>query len=303
MGQLNGQFGEMRQTSVTGKSPAQLSRRLATDGYLYLPRVLAAGPAESAARAVRSWLGAEGASSRELENLGFIQSSCLRRDVAKTIETLADHEQLRKIAEGLLSGPTLKLDRTIVRAMPSGSATRPHCDTVYMSRGSKRALTFWVPITPTDRCSGSLMVLEKSHQLRNRAFRQYLKTDRDRNGTWRRLKMRHGHVFIGGDSFSTDPVATARQTRLKWLTSSFEPGDLVIFGLNTLHASLDNTKDEPRLSVDIRFQPMDEKADKRWIGPAPAGHLDFDPSIHGFFDLVSVLYLMARGKPSGLRPQ
>ena len=49
-------------------------------------------------------------------------------------------------------------------------------------------------------------------------------------------------------------------------------GDVLIFSVFTVHASLDNRSDRVRLSSDSRYQPASKPADERWIGTNPIGH-------------------------------
>ena len=48
-------------------------------------------------------------------------------------------------------------------------------------------------------------------------------------------------------------------------------GDALIFGMDTVHASLDNQTDFIRLSTDTRYQRASHPADERWVGDA-LGH-------------------------------
>jgi hypothetical protein len=48
--------------------------------------------------------------------------------------------------------------------------------------------------------------------------------------------------------------------------------DVLVFGMYTMHASLDNQTDRWRLSTDSRYQLASEPADERWIGEHPPGH-------------------------------
>ena len=41
-------------------------------------------------------------------------------------------------------------------------------------------------------------------------------------------------------------------------------GDLLIFSMRTIHASLDNQSDLIRISADTRYQPANEPSDARW---------------------------------------
>jgi ectoine hydroxylase-related dioxygenase (phytanoyl-CoA dioxygenase family) len=72
--------------------------------------------------------------------------------------------------------------------------------------------------------------------------------------------------------FSTDPYEITNKFGGRWLTTAFNPGDVLIFGLFTLHASTTNLTDKFRISCDIRFQPAGDKLDKRWAGKDPVGH-------------------------------
>ncbi len=51
----------------------------------------------------------------------------------------------------------------------------------------------------------------------------------------------------------------------------YETGDVLIFGMFTVHASLDNCTDRIRLSTDTRYQLASEPIDERWVGEVP-GH-------------------------------
>jgi ectoine hydroxylase-related dioxygenase (phytanoyl-CoA dioxygenase family) len=48
-------------------------------------------------------------------------------------------------------------------------------------------------------------------------------------------------------------------------------GDVVIFGLKTLHMSTTNTTDQFRISCDTRWQPSNEAVDERWKGGVSTG--------------------------------
>jgi len=58
----------------------------------------------------------------------------------------------------------------------------------------------------------------------------------------------------------------------RWLTSQYRAGDLLVFSMYTVHASLDNHSDRIRLSSDTRYQLASEPIDERWIGEAPSAH-------------------------------
>ena len=60
----------------------------------------------------------------------------------------------------------------------------------------------------------------------------------------------------------------------RWLTTDFEPGDVLCFGMHMLHGALDNHSqvNRCRLSSDSRYQRLDEPADPRWSGEQFEGH-------------------------------
>ncbi len=58
----------------------------------------------------------------------------------------------------------------------------------------------------------------------------------------------------------------------RWLWNDYRAGDVVVFGLGTMHASLDNRSDRLRISTDTRYQRASEPIDGRWVGVSPIGH-------------------------------
>ena len=71
---------------------------------------------------------------------------------------------------------------------------------------------------------------------------------------------------------SSNPVTLREKLGGRWLTADFKAGDLLTFGMATVHASLDNQSDRLRLSSDSRYQLASEPADERWIGANPIAH-------------------------------
>jgi ectoine hydroxylase-related dioxygenase (phytanoyl-CoA dioxygenase family) len=75
-----------------------------------------------------------------------------------------------------------------------------------------------------------------------------------------------------GGSFTEHAIDIQKQLESRWLGEEYRAGDVLVFGMHTLHAAGDNQTDAIRLSTDSRYQPADEPADERWIGPHPIGH-------------------------------
>jgi hypothetical protein len=148
-----------------------------------------------------------------------------------------------------------------LRAVGNENFTGCHYDVVYMGRGSKRVHTVWIPIGEIPVNQGTLSILEGSHNLESFA----------------RLRNTYGGIDVDRDMisdgwFSTDPYEITDKFGGRWLTTTFNPGDVLIFGLFTMHASTTNLTDRFRISCDIRFQPAGEKMDERWAGKKPTGH-------------------------------
>ncbi|MEL6891582.1 MAG: phytanoyl-CoA dioxygenase family protein [Actinomycetota bacterium] len=133
-----------------------------------------------------------------------------------------------------------------------------HCDGPYMNRGTSRIFSSWIPLGRVERHEGALIVLEDSHRC-DELHAGYLRADADRDGlTW----------------LDDDPVAVQRRYGRRWLTTDFQPGDVLCFGMHTLHGAIDNASSTGRcrLSSDSRYQRTDEPADPRWNGADFDGH-------------------------------
>jgi hypothetical protein len=178
--------------------------------------------------------------------------------------------------------PVRHFDYTWMRAVTPGGGTAPHCDVVYMGRGTHRLLTAWTPLGDIPIAIGGLIVLENSHR-RGDVLGRYLQQDVDSycaNGPSaekvRTGEMHWEHWDGSGEawdgSISHDPSALRRALGGRWLTADYRMGDVLIFRMNMVHASLDNASDRIRLSSDTRYQPSSEPADERWIGPKPIAH-------------------------------
>ena len=78
---------------------------------------------------------------------------------------------------------------------------------------------------------------------------------------------------VGGTGwFTEDPEELLQYgTDLAWHTAEYRPGDVVIFGLHTMHGSSVNLTDEWRVSCDVRWQPREEAVDPRWVRDGVTG--------------------------------
>ena len=156
---------------------------------------------------------------------------------------------------------TLTFDYKWLRCVRRPEATGAHIDVVYMGRGSTQNLyTVWTPFADIPLELGPLALCVGSHNLpgfaRVRETYGKMDVDRDRVDGW----------------FSNDPVEIVDKFGGKWQTAEFRAGDVLIFGMWTMHGSLANSSDCWRISCDTRFQPADEPVDERWVGENPKAH-------------------------------
>jgi len=73
---------------------------------------------------------------------------------------------------------------------------------------------------------------------------------------------------------TSDPLEFVRSRNARLLTTNFQAGDVMVFGMFTMHGSLDNQSEigRVRLSCDVRYQPASHPAeDPRYFGPNPIG--------------------------------
>lgn len=187
-----------------------------------------------------------------------------------TLRDVLHGERMLELYRGLLEGEVRHYDFIWLRLMNPGQATGPHCDIVYMGRGTSHLYTSWVPLGDVPLSHGALMILEGSHRLVH-LVQDYVRMDVDKDRNWTKPRFRHGRLFRGGD-YSRNPRAVQRQFKRRWLSTDYRAGDLVLFHAQTMHGSLDNTSDTLRLSADTRFQLASEPVDERWVGARPVGH-------------------------------
>ena len=184
------------------------------------------------------------------------------------------------VFERFLGGPVRHYDYTWLRVMFPGDtykATNPHCDVVYMGRGTHALYTAWTPLGDVPREMGGLMILEESSQRRDRMSRYW---DMDVDAyceSWPDAEEIEKGEKLWADAvqggFFDDNAARARENvGGRWLTANYKTGDVLIFSIFTLHASLNNTTNRVRISTDSRYQLASEPIDERWIGENPIAH-------------------------------
>ena len=269
-------LGELRESNAVVHDVEALRRRMAEDGYLLLRDYLDKDNVLAARREIFEKMAEAGFIdlSRPLTDgifSGNTQMAHLdRRAFAKSLRTseavreLCHRGRIVEFFERFLGGAVRPFDYIWVRTVRVGGATGCHFDWVYMGRGTHNLYTAWMPLGDVPFTDGPLAILEGSHH-----FAELIETygaidvdrDRDKNP-------------YGGGWLTRNPNEPQERYGGRWLTTEFQTGDLLVFGMFTLHCSIDNRSPQNRirLSLDARYQLASEPADERWIGEDPFGH-------------------------------
>lgn len=271
-------FGRLRSSMDVVDDAAALRERMKQDGYLYLPGYLDR----------QEVLAARGVITERLAAQGFLDPSApaidaVARPGAEIMfrpDLALDNPPLHRLLYsdammqlyGRFFGEAIRhYDFTWLRAAAPGKNSSPHCDVVYMGRGTFDVLTAWTPLGDIAINQGALTVLEGSHNKRD-ALQDYLRRDVDTYCT--NAPGADGAAPEQGWDGILDHDVRDLQERLggRWLSADFRIGDVLTFTMGTIHASLDNLSDRIRLSSDSRYQRASEPADERWVGENPIGH-------------------------------
>jgi hypothetical protein len=275
-------LGELREANALLGHPAKMNERIQDDGYLLFRNLLDREQVLAARRTAAQILQSRG----HLEP-GTVPMDCIWRgaggspaqhDIAKENPPLMKvlySGAMIALFEHLLGESVRHFDYTWFRAIAPGLGTPPHCDVVYMGRAEReRLFTAWTPIGDLDYAQGGLMILEGSNNLTH-LRETYGNSDVDSFCENRTGLAARDHWGPGRSNgwLGRDPVKLRTSLGAgRWLTTEFRAGDVLIFTVFTVHASLDNQSDRIRLSSDSRYQPASKPADERWIGANPVGH-------------------------------
>lgn len=284
-------FGELRRSDDAVHDMAVLRQRFAEDGYLFLPGFLDRADVLEARRHIAEVLAKKGILDPALPVIDAVKKEgadlSVLSDPRLAVEFMNSIARQNPAMQRIIySGKVIQLftdffgeeirhfDFTWVRTMGRGFGTDPHCDTVYMGRGSSRLCTLWVPYGDITYDIGGLMILEGSHRQEQR-LKNYLSRDVDLYCENRpeAAKIRSGEIpWKWGGVLSNNPQSLRTHLGGRWLSAEYRMGDVLFFGMRTVHASLDNQTPYFRFSTDTRYQPASEPIDERWIGENPIGH-------------------------------
>jgi len=281
--QLDGQYmGYLRDSMPERLALPELRQRMAAEGYLYFKGLLNRDDVREARRQVVGRLAAQGQLKPGTDPMDAIiapgTEMAFRPDLARdnpALEKVIYAGALMDFFREFLGGPVRHFDFTWLRAIAPGKGTPSHCDSVYMNRGTANLYTAWVPLGDVSFDLGGLMILEGTNN-NTRLRETYGVQDVDAYCENKPDATAWGKSWGTGGHLKGDPNQIRRTVggpAARWLTEEFTAGDVLIFTIFTVHASLDNrTADRIRFSSDSRYQKADEPADERWIGDNPIGH-------------------------------
>jgi hypothetical protein len=274
-------FGELARSDADIDHPETLREHLDRNGYLYLPGFFERDGVMAVRASLTERLADQGLLNPDFPHIEAIwnpeRRTVFKPDLAQNnsvLQGLVFGDRLLRFYETLFGEAVRHFDYTWIRAVGPGMGTHPHCDLVYMGRGTHDLLTCWIPYGDVPLDLGGLIILEDSHRKSDR-IRAYLAADVDaycenRSGDVKKVKEGGGSSHPGW--LSTNPATLVKKMGGRWLTTEWKAGDLITFKMNTVHASLDNATDRIRLSSDTRYQRVSQPADERWIGQNPPGH-------------------------------
>ncbi|MBD1924171.1 phytanoyl-CoA dioxygenase family protein [Microcoleus sp. FACHB-831] len=272
-------FGALTDSSDLLNEPDKLRLRMQEEGYLYLRALINPEEVWRSRQEIAELLAADGCLEPGFPLLDCVAKPGLkmsfRPDLAtesQALKNLLYTGRMMEFYQKFLGGNVRNFDFTWLRAVAPGIGTYPHCDIVYMGRGTHELYTTWTPLGDVSLEMGGLMILENSHRLES-IKNGYGRKDVDSycaNHNTAQLYAR-GEKWWNG-ALSKNPVSLRKKYGGRWLTTNFKAGDVLIFGMFTIHGSLDNHSEQIRLSSDSRYQLSSQPIDERWVGVNPIAH-------------------------------
>jgi len=265
------ELAELRDANSLLGDVAGMKARMAEDGYLLIRNLHPRERVLKARRTIFDFCNAEGnIITPGTDVMDGVINPAGKMPGTMGRKGITHHPDVRAVLEGepifnfftrYFDAPAMTYDFKWLRGVTTGDATGAHIDIVYMGRGTTRNLyTCWVPLGDVPIEQGTLALCVGSHNLpgfqKLRDTYGKMDVDRDRVNGW----------------FSVDPLEITQKFGGQWATTKFNAGDVLIFGMYTMHASTTNTTDRWRLSCDTRFQPANDPVDERWVGENPIAH-------------------------------
>ena len=264
-------LGTLRDSADLLDDHGALARRLRDEGYLYLRGVLDTPLVDAARSEVFARLASVGELLEPAE-LGIFSGRSLRDERVSSrgefwqsvsegpmLRRLTHGEAMRSVMHRVIGELPQPHDYMFLRAGVRGRATGLHYDYPFFTRAHDQVYTVWMPIGDVPVEQGPLFVVEGSHRFDDLITPMVgfdVASDTSRKAT-----------------LAQDALSFAEERRTRLLSVDFTRGDLVIFGMYTLHGAFQNHCDRQRvrLSCDVRWQAASLPRDERYFGAHPGG--------------------------------
>ncbi|MEO6803776.1 MAG: phytanoyl-CoA dioxygenase family protein [Granulicella sp.] len=267
---------DLRDSNDIQHDGAALRERLEQDGYLLIrelrdPKLILAARCQILETMKSRGLLKPGSELMD----GVINADALRASTTgvraneeyrqlPAVQAIFADKAVPEFFDTLLGGPSGTFDFQWMRVAGTGAESTIHSDIVFMGRGTQNLYTCWTPMGDVTLDRGPIVLCLNSDKIEG-LKNTYWASDVDRD-------------LIEG-YFSKDPMEMVNKFGGHWATTEFHPGDVLIFGMHILHASLANTSDRYRISADARYQLASEPFDERWKGtPLKKHYAYWDPS-------------------------
>ena len=260
---------DLRDSNDILENPDALHKRIAEDGYLLIRGLHDKETVLAARRSILAKLAAKGMLAPdtplmdgnfnpdypEPTSTGSMGNKSLTQLPA--FKAVVEGAPIMNFFKHFLGGEARTFDFKWLRTAGPGSGSPIHYDIVFMGRGTKNLYSCWTPFGDVSLEMGPIVFCLGSNRF-DKVRETYGKADVDRD-------LIEGH-------FSDKPLEIVEKFGGRWATTSFSAGDIIIFNMFLMHASLVNTSDKIRITADTRYQLATEPIDERWIGKNPKGH-------------------------------
>ena len=245
--------------------PAALRARAAEEGYLFFRGLLPADEvlrvrADVLAVVERHGWRAAGQDALggllDVDALARVPEDQMRTDIGvsiaayhdvqrlESVHRLPHHPRLLAVYRALFGREVLVHPRHIARMItphPSVFPTPPHQD-YPLIQGTANTWTAWFPLGDCPRDLGPLTICRRSH--------------------------RAGYIPIVTARGAGGIAARLCPGEADWVSGDFQAGDMVTFPSLTVHRAMRcQHRDRIRLSLDVRYQPIDEPVEARSLLP------------------------------------
>ena len=260
---------DLRDSNDILDDPDALKERIAADGYLLIRGLHDKAAVLTARRQILEKLAAKGMLAPDTALMDGIFNSAYPEPTSTGSmgnKALTQLPAFKAVVEGtpvmdffkhFLGGEARSFDFKWLRTAGPGSGSPIHYDIVFMGRGTQALYSCWTPFGDVSLDMGPIVFCLGSNRF-DKVRATYGQSDVDRD-------MIEGH-------FSDDPLEIVEQFGGHWATTTFSAGDVIIFSMFLMHASLVNTSDKIRITADTRYQLASEPIDERWVGEKPKGH-------------------------------